>query len=453
MKTTKLASYGIATAWLFVAGVNPLLATDRHVPAQYPTIQAAVNAAASGDTIYIAPSVYVEQTWITNKNLTLVGQPGTILRACSGMAPGIPGVVRERSVIFIGNASVVTLKDLCFEGDQLGGENTYAMLGVTFDTAGGSVENCRFTGFRERTPGSVGGAAIRFWNGGNGATRYVANVSGTTITDCYTGVRIQGADDVISYDVTVVDNTITGVGLTTASDPLQGIHTKDGTTGLVARNTVSGFAHDGPVGPELHPIPFGILRLSRNDMPLPPMTFEDNVLRDNQVHLAFFKSDNSIVRNNTFEGNFPLIEDAGSLTPILQAAAGLWFSGADVQVIGNQFSDLVQGIRLAALGDDFLGNATNARLSDNRVCSVATNIVAETGASYTEQGTLTCPFPAPALSILSWPGIEEGFSVQSAPAPSGPWTTFNATPIRQNGQNRVVVPSAADQQFFRLAKP
>ena len=454
MKETRLTTRGIATVWLVLAQVNSLLATDRHVPADYATIQAAVNAAASGDTIHIAPGIYVEQTWITNKNLTLIGQPGTILRAFPGMAPAIPGVVLEKSIVFIGDSSVVTIKDLSFEGDQLGGQNSFALLGVVFDTSGGSVENCRFTGFREVTPGSVGGAAILFWNGASGAPLYPANVSGTTIVDSYSGIFIYGAPSVTSYEVTVVDNTITGVGPTTAGDFLQGLHLDDGTTGTVARNTISGFAVDGCVGPgaSQHSIPFGIYRSGDSPLPLPPMTFEDNVLRSNQVHLAMFKADNNIVRSNTFEQSIPLCEDAPPEDRILEAAAGLWFSGANVQVLGNQFSDLVQGIRLAAQGD-FLGTATDAMLIGNRFCDVATNIVTEIGASATVQGTLFCPFPDPVLNILSWSGIEEGFSVQSSPTPGGPWTTLNATPLRQNGQNSLVVPADRDQQFFRLAKP
>ena len=81
-----------------------MLAADLRVPADYPTIQAAVDAAASGDTIRIAPGVYVEQTRVTNKSLTLVGQPGTILRAFAGMAPGNPGGNQPRPLVFIGDA-------------------------------------------------------------------------------------------------------------------------------------------------------------------------------------------------------------------------------------------------------------------------------------------------------------------------------------------------------------
>ena len=73
-------------------------------------------------------------------------------------------------------------------------------------------------------------------------------------------------------------------------------------------------------------------------------------------------------------------------------------------------------------------------------------------ATATQTGTQTCPFPEPMLVLLSWLGIEQGFSVQSALIPSGPWSTLDTTPIRQNGQYRVFVPADAEQQFFRLMK-
>ena len=47
------------------------------VPEDYPTVQAAVNAAATGDTILIAPGVYYESVIINNKALTILGEKGS----------------------------------------------------------------------------------------------------------------------------------------------------------------------------------------------------------------------------------------------------------------------------------------------------------------------------------------------------------------------------------------
>jgi len=47
------------------------------VPEDYPTVQAAVNAASTGDTILVAPGVYHESVIIFNKTLTILGEKGS----------------------------------------------------------------------------------------------------------------------------------------------------------------------------------------------------------------------------------------------------------------------------------------------------------------------------------------------------------------------------------------
>jgi pectin methylesterase-like acyl-CoA thioesterase len=71
-----------------IAITTPALAAKRSVPSQYSTIQGAVNAAVSGDTISIANGTYNEQVTVASSqtHLTFVGasQTGVILQAGSG---------------------------------------------------------------------------------------------------------------------------------------------------------------------------------------------------------------------------------------------------------------------------------------------------------------------------------------------------------------------------------
>jgi len=430
-----------------------LNAGDLHVPADYATIQAAVNAAASGDTIHIAAGVYTEQVRIVQKNLTLLGQPGTILRATPGMEAAIPGGYLWRCVVFIHLATNVVLRDLSFEGDHLADQQEHGMRGVEYLDSGGTVENCRFTGFREAGPvvERVGGALAVFHDL-PGAPLYDFRVAGNTIVDCYSGVYMVGAPDQVSLNVTIENNIVHGVGPTAASSSdgvsFAGFTLSEGMTATVTGNTVTGFSYSGEetaVPPIFH---FGILVRGGglpDFIPVDLMRFEDNEFQDNDVHLSLLKADQHKVLNNRFAG-----------TGSSQRHGGVVLSGTDVLVKGNTFRDMPEGI--IVLGDDpdfglIVGVATNAMLIDNRFCNVATNVWLQPLATATEIGTLECPFPDPTLMLLSWPGIEAGFSVQSAPTPSGPWTPLEATPIRQNGENRVVVPAAGEQQFFRLAKP
>ena len=71
---------------LTAAAFATTTAADLNVPADYPTIQAAVDAAENGDRIQIAAGVYTGQVLISNKRLTLTGSAGTVLRAVPGMS-------------------------------------------------------------------------------------------------------------------------------------------------------------------------------------------------------------------------------------------------------------------------------------------------------------------------------------------------------------------------------
>lgn len=62
--------------------------TTSFVPAVYPSIQAAINAAANGDTIEVAPGVYPEQIDFQNKTIRVIGTGGALLTTIDAQGAG-----------------------------------------------------------------------------------------------------------------------------------------------------------------------------------------------------------------------------------------------------------------------------------------------------------------------------------------------------------------------------
>lgn len=429
-------------------------AADRRVPVDYPTIQAAVDAAADGDTIRIAAGVYVEQTSIIRKNVTLIGEPGTILRAFPDMAADdLANGIHWRSVLYVHQSPNVAIRDLCFEGDQLGDQQHRGMIGAYFLDSGGTVENCRFTGFRERVPNTVEWDcwALRFLSDLNSSPVVTARVIGNTIVDCYGGIQVTGAPDVLTLDFIIRDNVIRGVGPTTKNGTLRGISLGYRTVGAVENNTISGYSYIGS-GAEL-PFGYGILAFHGSPgslRPLDGIRFEGNLLKDNNLHLTvMLGNDKCPILNNRFQGSAPT-----------NRPVGLWLTGEKVPARGNTFRDLDEGIRLGGedpfFGTD-LGIAVDAQLTDNRFSNVDTPIDHQPQSSATEEGTLLPPWPAPMLDVdkavlLSWPDFHEGWSLEASPDMAGPWAPVDLPLRRRDGRNEVFVPVDGAGGFFRLVQ-
>jgi hypothetical protein len=89
----------------FIAGLvcSFVSAADRLVPRQFPTIQAAINAAGAGDNILISPGVYAEKLTI-QKQVHLVGIDGPAVTAIDG--DGFSG-----SLVVVGSDGAQTTLD------------------------------------------------------------------------------------------------------------------------------------------------------------------------------------------------------------------------------------------------------------------------------------------------------------------------------------------------------
>ncbi|MCB1096141.1 MAG: hypothetical protein KDN22_11245 [Verrucomicrobiae bacterium] len=429
------------------------IGADIHVPEDYPTLQDAVDAALSGDTIRIAGGVHSGQTVISSKDLKLIGKPGAILRATANMLPLPQSDGRHVPVLGI-VSSTVTIKGLTFEGehfaDQYPDPEFGHFIGGYYLDSGGTVENCRFVGFREGRPGSEGAIALRMYNDFGGAPQREARVVGNTFVDNYDGVEIAGASGNRSFHMTIDNNVISGIGPSPHEYRGAGIIIGVGTEGTVSRNIISGYSCTDPDLP--FPFAWGVLAFdssfpdSRNA--LEPVHFDGNTFRDNQFHLTILEGDEHTIANNTFDGSAPEARPAA-----------IWVSGRNVTISNNRFRDQQSGIHL--LGDDpdygdLLGRAIDAKINDNWFTEGFTKVTIQPGASGTETGSIS-PFPEPELTVqkavlMSWFDSFDDYLLESSINLEGPWLPSEARSFRDENRNHFVFPTESAHRFFRLQK-
>src|SRR6185436_11490138 len=86
LTSRRLASFATLTSFLLLA--RTLHAGTLEVPAQYPTIQAAIVAAQPGDTVLVAPGRYVETIDFLGKAITVESSGGAAATTIDGGGAG-----------------------------------------------------------------------------------------------------------------------------------------------------------------------------------------------------------------------------------------------------------------------------------------------------------------------------------------------------------------------------
>jgi hypothetical protein len=444
--------------WMGLFSILSTHAADLNVPADYTSIQAAVNAAASGDTIYIAAGIYEGQILILRKNLTLVGETGATIKAKKGMNVGFPNYALSTPLLGIGSSEVV-IKDLIFDGGRLqDAYPNYGLVGVFYVGSSGRLEDCTVKGFSDaRGPDAwrTGGFGVSVANPAElNRPEQQIQISRNTFEDNGLSIWVTGAWGELS-DVrmrfTIQENTILGAGPSKDNQQI-GILISQGATGSVGGNHISGFCFTGPDpatdGGILH-LDWSVFNGGTTLINMSPVRYETNVFFNNRRSLVSVKSNGSQFVNNTFVG-------LGNAHP----SDGLWVSGSNPLLQTNDFSKLHRGVVL--LGNDpvyklMLGRASQPQVRANQFCDVDQPIETEPMVdNVIEQDTVICPNPAldiaPAV-VLSWPGDRTDWILESAVDTQGPWSTVVATPITDNGSCTVTLKTQAQSQFFRLHKP
>jgi len=202
----------------FLAVSAVATAQIRHVPDEYPTIQAAIDAAEARDTVLVAQGTYYENIHFHGKNISLTSTNPEDLNVVA--ATVIDGSNAGSVVTFAGTETsdclltgfTITNGHSSIIGGGILGHYTYATITRCFitkntaDTQGGGIENCN--GIISRCIITHNSAKI-----GGGLARCYGTISNCLIThnSASEGAGISRADDATIANCTIAFNNGTGL--------------------------------------------------------------------------------------------------------------------------------------------------------------------------------------------------------------------------------------------------
>ncbi len=167
--------------------IQPVKAATITVPDYYATVQAAINVAASGDTVFVKAGTYYGQV-IVNKSISLVGE---------NAATTILDEQDEVGDVVIINASGVLISNFTINGYKRPEPNPPPSYWVSGN--GITVEGHNDTFIRN----------VRLTNGGNAYAMVIEDVHNLTLVDVSVTGNIYGVIIRSCSNITLTDNTIT----------------------------------------------------------------------------------------------------------------------------------------------------------------------------------------------------------------------------------------------------
>ena len=346
----------------------------------FTSIQAAVDAANSGDQILIRPGKYIEQVVISGKDLTLVGRPGAVVQAPAEMQDtlspvfGFPG----RPLLLATDAEV-TVRDLTIDGANSAESNPF-LQGVVFLNAGGVIRGniVKDIGFGEpRLPLDENGFPV-YQGDGIVIINFLSTHRSVTITENRVlnfnnnGILLDAEADfndptIANLTVQVTNNTIVGSGQNGVIDQwgvfIGGFGFADPSssiTGTIRGNRIQNLVTVGD-----HPLPsVGVVMFNPYNLEV-----AHNTVENINVGFAANQVVGAQITHNQIVGSGP--EVFGS--------SGLLISGMDSSVVNNRFRKLDTGI-LLFVDDPQLGSAVNTVMDGNNFDGVTIDVMSSPGA-------------------------------------------------------------------------
>jgi hypothetical protein len=198
-------------------------------------VQAAVNAASSGDVVLVAAGTYVEQVVVNGKDLTIqgAGAGATTIQSPAVLATSFATPTVRKPVVLCENSNNIVVRDLTVDGNGMGNANN-SFVGAAWWNAGGQLLNATVTRVRDNPfSGVQHGVAVYCYNNTSGP--YALEVGSVTMADFQkNAMALNGT----GMTVNVHDCTITGQGPTTVTAQ-NGIQVSFGAGGTLTNDAIS----------------------------------------------------------------------------------------------------------------------------------------------------------------------------------------------------------------------
>jgi hypothetical protein len=257
-------------------------ATVLQVPSAYPTIQAALDAAATGDVVQVAAGTYYEQldihTAVTLKGIT---RNGTRVRAPASLAIRFSDAgVDYRPVVYVHAAGATTIRDLTVDGSGQGAGNAH-LVGIAFRDADGAVLSAAVIGIKESPLSAAANGTAILALDTDGAPRALT-VNGVTLRDYQKcGLRVAGA----GLAAAIGQNELTGPGCAGTLAAPDGIVVAAGALAVLTDNEIYDHAASGAAaGPDPRAqSQSAAIRLENAD---PGTLVSDNVMLQNDTGIT-----------------------------------------------------------------------------------------------------------------------------------------------------------------------
>jgi parallel beta-helix repeat protein len=334
-----------------------------HVPLNYSSIQAAVNAAHAGDTIQISSGTYTEQILIS-KSLQIkgAGDGTTIIQAPSSLTHDIFGA---SNVVDITNGSTTKISGLTISGP---GSTTCNSITAGIFVSGGSTLKLTKSTVTDIHDTPAGGCqnGVGIFVGRNAySTTGHAEISDVKVTNYQKGgIVVDGTGS----SAVIKDNQVIW-GLSPLNIASNGIQVSRGAVATISGNTISGNICSAPsCGPDLvnDAQSTGILVYQSGTKTV----INDNHISQNDAGIIVYQGSNSVqVQNNDVTSN---------------RFAGIALADGNYKISGNKISG-PGNVGIAVISD--VSNTT-ATLVDNKIHNVTTPIGTFTSGSLTATYTV-----------------------------------------------------------------